>query len=127
MGKRDDVTGAGRNHDDDLSLIQAWLSAHRVGLVVARHADWLPASVLDSLTLLAAAATARLALVHDDGQAQHVVDHCDRHGGTVAPWDTLARDLTPPPAPPAPDGSAGFPAYLPRVSFPLFRAACRDC
>jgi len=126
MGKRDDVTGAGRNHHDDLSVIQAWLSAHRVGLVVARHADWLPPDVLDSLTLLAAAAQARLAFVHDDGQAQHVVDHVTRHGGTVAPWQPLAKELTPPTSP-RPRGTDGaFPVYLPRVAFPLFRAACRD-
>lgn len=125
LGKRDDVTGAGRNHDQDVTVIHAWLSAHRVRLVVARHADFLSSPLLDALTLLCAAAGTDLALVHDEGTGQHVVDHVERHGGATVAWDTVALQMPPVPATTT-TAAAGFPVYLPRVAFSLFRAACRD-
>jgi len=125
LGKRDDITRAGRRNSEDLLLIQAWLSAHQVGRVVIRHADFLTPLVLDELTLLAAASSVDLFLAHDEGTSQHVVDHTDRHGAPTHDWGLLARSM--------PVGSRSavapeteLPGYLPRVAFPLFRAACRD-
>jgi len=125
LGKRDDVTGAGRRNNEDLLLIQAWLSAHQIRRVLTRHADFLTPEVLDALTLLAAAASVELLLVHDEGTSQHVVDHTDRHGAPTEDWASLARSM------PVDDRSGDapeteLPGYLPRVAFPLFRAACRD-
>jgi len=125
LGKRDDVTGAGRRNSEDLLMIQAWLSAHQVRRVVTRHADFLTPLVLDALTLLAAAAGVDLVLVHDNGTSQHVVDHTDRHGAPTEDWGQLARSM-PIEGRTADAIETELPGYLPRVAFPLFRAACRD-
>ena len=129
LGKRDDVAGAGRSHAQDLDLITAWLRAHRVTHVVARHADNLDATVLDALTLMTAAAGATLALVHDDGTGQHVIDHVLAHGGTAAAPAEVARLLHPTTGAAHQAGdtaTVGGDWTLPSVAFPLFRAACRD-
>jgi hypothetical protein len=131
LGARDDVFGAGRRHDQDLTLLPAWLHAYQTNTIAVRHANHLTdKTLLDNLLHIAEAVGADLALTCDEHETR-LVDWVEQHGGRVdTNEERLLRRLAKAARPLGPSGPPltppGFPQFLPRIDFYGFRARCRD-
>jgi hypothetical protein len=131
MGIRLDLMGAGRRHGENLELLNAWLSAYKVRLLVIRHAtNTRDVDLLDDLLHVCNATGIDLALTCDDAVGHHLIDWVRERSGDIdtAPDPLLERIQT---ATTSVDASVptvidDFPMLLPRVDFYAFRARCRD-
>ncbi|ROR90983.1 hypothetical protein [Nocardioides aurantiacus] len=144
MGIRLDLTGSGRRHGQNLELLQAWLDAYRVRVLVIRHATNIhDYNLLNDLVHVTAATGTDLALTCDDTGGSQLADWVDLRGGSIdpdfAPLQARLAAVTRPSLGPGVDNAADtlgtgqpddsdadFPVFLPRVDFYAFRARCRD-
>src|SRR5690606_39271922 len=77
MGKRRDVSGKGRNDQEDLALVPVWLAVHRITDVILAGAEALTAGHLADLMLILASSRVRLWLVCDQQLGSGVTDLAD--------------------------------------------------
>jgi hypothetical protein len=134
LGCRDDVTGAGRPGEGDMTLVAVWLRTHQVRHVYVQHAWTLRLHVLEELTGLLEHTNCTLWLVGDTPVT-------DAHTDVLAPWtdhvvtgeqflaawaDLLDAGTEATAALTAALEPAQWPDRLPDDDFTTFRAACRD-
>lgn len=129
LGKRQDVTGNGRNDDENWEILHAWLLAHRIAHVVLLDAQWLAPELVEDVAGLAATCGLDMWLV-----AHHPVP--EAHIDAIARWPhetgtqrglaaAVKRSLAAAPVP-APDlDVAAFPDVV-NDNWPTFRHACRQ-
>lgn len=137
LGARDDVFCASKKPgpERELMLLQSWIVAHRIRLVVVAHADMIPMPQwFGPVTDAVEAAGAVLALVCDDdidpARIAAWLDSVEGISGDVddlqallpasAPHPVTEPDVGPP------NDTDDFPVLLPQAAFYLFRARCRD-
>lgn len=122
LGKRDDVSGAGRHADIDWDVLTAWLLAYPIRHLILVDTQWLPTPLYRQVAELAAVTDLECWLVAQEPVA-------DRYVELVAEWphvtatvgDLLATVSRPVPA--AQPGAASFP-QVPEVNFTTFLADC---
>lgn len=129
MGKRRDVTGKGRNHDQDWALASIWLTAHSVGDIIVTDLANLPDDVAEALLRLAAGAGATLWLVADHAIDEPLAQLLAQWPVTAvarpafdAHWQERTTDRGETPTSAAGDG---WPDAVPDADFPVFRAEAR--
>ena len=126
LGKRQDVTGNGRNDDENWEILHAWLLAHRISNVVLLDAQWLAPDLIADVAGLAATCGLDMWLV-----AHHPVP--ETHVEAIARWPhetgtqralaaVVKRSLAL-----APDVEVhdGFPDVV-SDNWPTFRHACQQ-
>ena len=124
LGKRNEVTGAGRNESLNWEVLVAWVLAHGIAHIVMIDAQWLRTSMLADLVGLAAVTGTSLWLV-----AQHPIDPAYREdraawiteGGELSELQDILRATRTPPTTPS---AADFPR-VPLDDWPTFRSEAR--
>lgn len=122
LGKRSDVTGSGRNDEDNWELLCAWLTAHRIEHLVLLDAQWLPPALVADICGLSALAELTVWLVAHHEVPQTYRDALDnwphRSGGDRDLAEVAAIGLRQ-----APDSAAAEFPKVPADSWPTFRHA----
>lgn len=131
LGARQDITGAGRRHEEDITLLTCWLHAYDIRSIVLLNTHHLAdPRLLRFLLDLGRDAGCDIALTHDENTITPVVEWARSNGGsidtTIAP---LIQRITAAARPEhhLPEESRDtFPKFLPDVDFYAFRGMCRD-
>jgi hypothetical protein len=142
LGVSLDVTGTGRRHDDDLGLLEAWFTAYDIRTVIMRHADQLSYRnpIRESLATICSRVHADLVFACDGPGDEQLLDWVREAGGSIidlvdleAILDESRREETAEAETgyasetrPENEPKVGFPQYLPRGDFYVFRSRARD-
>lgn len=131
LGVNLDLAGAGRRHGENLLLLQAWLVAHDVKVIVIRHATNLPnLDPLGDLLHVTTATGTDLALTCDETVGESLAEWVTQHRGHIDTNHLMLLQRIASQTRPVPQHNEeqcdDFPALLPRVDFYAYRARCRD-
>ncbi|PKW25750.1 hypothetical protein [Phycicoccus duodecadis] len=131
LGARHDLPGAGRRHDEDITLLRCWIRAYDIRLIVMLNAHLVPyPRLLTFLLDLGRAADCDVALTHDESTVTPVIAWAQDNGARVHTTPTPLIDrmkATARPAYPLPaEAPTSFPKFLPEVDFYAFRGLCRE-
>lgn len=126
MGKRRDVSGKGRNDQEDLALVPVWLAVHRITDVILAGAEALTADHLADLMLILASSRVRLWLVCDQQLGSGVTDLADEWPMTAVDRSAFdSRFSTRTRAVIQMSSEVEWPAEVPFADFPIYLAEVR--